>query len=314
MLQIANRWQRGFPLEARPFAAIAGHAGTSEAQVLDEFKQLRHEGLVDRIGPVFRPNSVGASTLAAMTVAPQRLAEVAALVSGQPGVNHNYEREHGVNLWFVVTGAGEADVQRTLSGIEQRTGLQVLRLPLVEEFHIDLGFDLETLAAPRGEARQAHPAPSVLEKALVRATVRGLPLVPAPYARVASEIGATETEVLALLAKMLADGRIRRIGAVIRHRRLGFEANAMVVWDVPDALVAQHGRALAQDAAVTLCYRRARALPDWHYNLYCMLHGRERSRVLYDVKRISSMHGLGRFPRAVLFSRRCFAQRAASYG
>jgi DNA-binding Lrp family transcriptional regulator len=112
---------------------------------------------------------------------------------------------------------------------------------------------------------------------------------------------------------MLRDGRIRRIGAVVRHRRLGYEANAMVVWDVPDERVAALGHELARDPAVTLCYRRARSAPEWPYNLYCMVHGRRRSRALYDVKRITGLYAAG-FPRAVLFSNRCFAQRAASYG
>lgn len=155
---------------------------------------------------------------------------------------------------------------------------------------------------------------SRLDERVVRATQAGLPLVPRPYAAVASDLGVGEAQVIALLRKMIADGRIRRIGAVVRHRRLGYEANAMVVWDVPDPEAGEIGRRLAGDAAVTLCYRRARALPEWPYNLYCMVHGLSRARALYEVKRVSAVHGLGRFPRAVLFSKRCFAQRAARYG
>jgi len=314
MLDLANSWQRGFPLAPRPFAEVGKKAGLSEQETIAEFLQLREKGILDRIGPVFRPNTVGASSLAAMAVPPERLAAVAAFVSGQPGVNHNYEREHRYNLWFVVTGAAEAQVQQTLSRIEHGTCLEVLRLPLVEEFHIDLGFDLDTRAAPRAASPRSFPELRDDEKKLVAAVAGGLALVPAPYESVARGLGATESAVISLLEKMLADGRIRRIGAVIRHRRLGYQANAMVVWDVPDPLVRDLGAKVARDSSVTLCYLRARALPDWPYNLYCMLHGRERSRVLYDVKRITAAHGLGRFPRAVLFSKRCFAQRAASYG
>jgi DNA-binding Lrp family transcriptional regulator len=314
MIELANSWQRGFPLTPRPFAEIGKRYGFREDEVLGKFLDLKTRGIIDRIGPVFRPNSVGASSLAAMAVPPGRLADVAAFVSGQPGVNHNYEREHRYNLWFVVTGAAEAQVRRTLSGIERGTGLPVLRLPLLEEFHIDLGFDLDTRAAPRAAAEVNRVSISQDERKLVGAVARGLPLVPAPYEEIARQSGIPQDEVISILEHMLADGRIRRIGAVIRHRRLGYEANAMVVWDVPDAEAGEIGRRLAGDAAVTLCYRRPRALPEWPYNLYCMVHGRERARVLYEVKRISAVHGLGRFPRAVLFSRRCFAQRAANYG
>jgi DNA-binding Lrp family transcriptional regulator len=310
---LVNRWQRDFPLTPRPFAQVAREAGLFEEETLCRLLRLKGEGVIDRIGPVFRPNTVGASLLAAMAVPPQRLAALAALVSEQPGINHNYEREHRYNLWFVVTGAGQADVQRTLSCIEEAAGFPALRLPLLEEFHIDLGFDLDTHAAPRESAPPIFPALTGDERRLVASVAAGLPLVTAPYERVAQHLGATEGEVISLLARMLGDGRIRRIGTVVRHRRLGYQANAMAVWDVPDERAAALGRALARDPAVTLCYRRARSAPEWSYNLYCMLHGQRRSRVLYDVKRITSLHAAA-YPRAVLFSKRCFAQRAARYG
>jgi DNA-binding Lrp family transcriptional regulator len=258
---------------------------------------------------VFRPNTVGASSLAAMAVPAERLDEVAAFVSAQPGVNHNYEREHRYNLWFVATGTTAAEVQRTLSAIEQATRLAVLRLPLVEEFHIDLGFDLDTRAAPRGSFSIDRTPLSEKEKALVGAVAGGLPLVARPYRKLAKSLGTSEEEVISLLGRMLADGRIRRMGAVIRHRRLGYRANAMAVWDVPDERVGEVGRALAQERAVTLCYRRARALPDWPYNLYCMVHGKRREQVRAEIARLE-VPG----PGAVLFSTRCFSQRAATYG
>ena len=310
---LVNPWQRGFPLVPRPFKEIGRKAGSSEHETIARLDRLKQQGVIDRVGPVFRPNTVGASLLAAMAVPQERLAAVAELVSAQPGVNHNYEREHRYNLWFVVTGATPAQVERTLAKVEQAAGLPGLRLPMLEEFHVDLGFDLDTRAAPRDCGPQAFPSLSEDEGRLVAAVVAGLPLVPAPYEAVAKQIGRTENEVIARLARMLADGRIRRIGAVVRHRRLGYQANAMVVWDVPDGEAAAFGRALAGDPAVTLCYRRGRAAPEWPYNVYCMVHGQHRSRVLYDVKRLTLLHAAG-YPRAVLFSTRCFAQRAANYG
>lgn len=313
-LALANRWQRGFPLAPRPFLEIGRQADLAEEVVLEKYRRLQREGVLDRIGPVFRPNTVGASSLAAMAVPPERLEAVARFVSEQPGINHNYQRSHRYNLWFVATAPSHAKVQGTLSCIEDATGLPVLRLPLLEEFHIDLGFDLDTHLAPRAPATAEIGEITPEEQRLVRQTVGGLPLVPEPYAEVAKALAITEGEVIGAFERMLADGRIRRLGAVIRHRRLGYAANAMVVWDVPDELVSGIAPALARDPAVTLCYRRARSQPQWPYNLYCMVHGRERGRVRAEIERMSATYGLERFPRAVLFSERCFSQRAAAYG
>lgn len=308
--RLLNSWQRDFPLAPRPFAEIAKASGLDEDDVIARFGQLRERGLIDRIAPVFRPNTVGASTLAAMAVPPGRLDAVARQVSSHLGVNHNYERENRHNLWFVATASSDAALRRTLACIEHETGLPVLRLPLLEEFHIDLGFDLATHSVPR-EPRQGPVAPlSEPERRLAARISAGLPLEPRPFAG----LELPEEEVIATLRRWLETGLVRRIGAVVRHRRLGYAANAMVVWDVPDAQASDDGRRLAADPAVTLCYRRARALPDWPYNLYCMVHGRERSAVTQTIERLCTQHGMGKHPRAVLFSTRCFSQRVARYG
>ena len=153
-----------------------------------------------------------------------------------------------------------------------------------------------------------------LDQRLLNDFQRDFPLSPAPYAEIARRLGVTENDVLARLDALTRAGAVSRVGAVVRHRRLGYLANAMAVWDVSDDEVAAAGRRLAADDAVTLCYRRPRVPPDWRYNLFCMVHGRARSAVLYEIKRMTALHGLGRYPRAILFSRRCFGQRAARYG
>lgn len=310
--RLMNEWQRGFPLAPRPFAEIAAHCGMSEEEVIGSYRALKARGLIDRIGPVFRPNTVGASTLAALAVPPADLERVAALVSARPEVNHNYAREHRWNLWFVVAAQSAARVEAAVRDIEAQTGRRALRCPLLEEYHIDLGFDLADGSAPR-EAR-AVPAPALgaCERRLVGALARGIPLVPRPFAQLARTTGMDEAAVLATLERWLASGVVRRIGAVVRHRPLGFRAIAMAVWDVPDALVADIGGRVAADPAVTLCYRRARQ-PGWPYNLYLMVHGRERPRVRAQLARIAQSHGLERFSGEVLFSTRCFAQRGAHY-
>ena len=141
--RLLNDYQRDFPLEPRPYARIARDLGISEEQVRDHLKTLNDRGAMSRIGAVVRPNTIGASTLAAIRVPPDRLDEVAAFVSAQPEVNHNYEREHPINLWFVVAAADDIAVSDVLARIETETGLEVIDLPLERSFHIDLGFDLE---------------------------------------------------------------------------------------------------------------------------------------------------------------------------
>ena len=141
-LKLLDGFQRDFPLRPRPFHAIAEKIGMTEDEVIGAYARLKEEGVLSRIGAVVTPHAVGHSTLAAVAVPPSRLDEVAALVSALPEVNHNYEREHRLNLWFVVTAADAAAVARVLKGIEEKTGLAILDLPLIRSHHIDLGFAL----------------------------------------------------------------------------------------------------------------------------------------------------------------------------
>lgn len=307
--RLLNSWQRGFPLVPRPFAEIAAACMIDEAGVIARFGSLRERGLIDRVGPVFRPNTAGASTLAAIAVPPDRLTAVAAQVSAHAGVNHNYERESRINLWFVATAPAPSALEATITCIERETALPVLRLPLAQEFHIDLGFDLDNRSAPRAGGDHRVKPLAAAERQLAARLAPGLPFDPRPFAA----FGLPENDMIGALQRWLEDGVVRRIGAVVRHRRLGYSANAMVVWNVPDAEAADAGRRLATDAAVTLCYRRARALPDWTYNLYCMVHGRERTEVTREIERLRACHGLGSYPHEVLFSKQCFSQRAARY-
>ncbi len=139
---LLDRFQSGFPLEPRPFATIAKALGCDEQTVIDRLTVLREAGAISRVGAVVTPNKVGRGTLAAMAVPVERLEEVAAIVSAQPLVNHNYEREHRLNLWFVVNAPDRPSVEAVLRDLEARTGLPVVDLPLLQAYHIDLGFPL----------------------------------------------------------------------------------------------------------------------------------------------------------------------------
>jgi len=140
--RLLDEFQRDFPFEPHPFAAIAGRLGIAEASVIARLERLQAADLISRIGSVIAPHRAGWSTLAAMRVPEARLDDVAALVNSFKEVNHNYEREHAFNLWFVVTAASRAQGEAVLRAIEAATGIAVMSLPLEEAFRIDLGFAL----------------------------------------------------------------------------------------------------------------------------------------------------------------------------
>lgn len=162
--------------------------------------------------------------------------------------------------------------------------------------------------------QQAFLAPDLADLALAQALQDGLPLVPRPYAVVGALLGLSEAEVLARLTRLIQVGDIRRLGVVVRHRELGYRANAMVVWDVPDDQVTEVGGNLGQQPFVTLCYRRPRRLPRWHYNLFCMIHGHSEAEVTENLNRLIETCALQQISHEVLFSKRRFKQRGARYG
>lgn len=321
--RLLNDFQRNFPLDPAPFARIARSLDTTAETVLATLKELQARGAVSRVGPVFRPNTVGASTLAAMAVPLQRLEAVAAIVSAFPQVNHNYEREHRFNLWFVVTAENPLALQETLNEIQDSTGCAVLSLPLLRDYHIDLGFRMQ-LEDHTGFAQLApDPAAAALEPALqsrrdgaedfIQVVQDGLPLVERPYREIGDRLGWSEQAVIDTLQDMIDAGIIKRLGVVVRHHELGYRANAMVVWNVPDDQVDALGQQLGRQDCVTLCYQRPRRLPDWPYNLFCMVHGRDRDDVLACIGRMAEGLGLEAVPHTVLFSGRRFKQRGARY-
>lgn len=313
---LLNDFQRDFPLCPAPFAELASRLGVAEKVVLGRLENLRRDGKISRVGAVFAPKRIGASTLAAMAVPPEKLDAVAAAVNRFPEVNHNYEREHRFNLWFVVTAASEGRLQATLGAIEQAAGYPLMPLPLLEEFHIDLGFSLN--GGPKKNVVAATPvAPAQpigeIERRLISVLQEGLPMFIRPFQLIAGRVGTSEAEVLGRIRRWLEEGAIKRFGVVVRHHELGFRANAMLVHDIPDERVGDIGRAMAEEQAVTLCYRRPRCLPEWPYNLFCMIHGRERGEVEATIAELRQRHGLENYAHETLFSLTRFKQNGARY-
>lgn len=314
-LRLLNDFQHDFPLCPTPFGVIGRRLGARTQAVLDMLEKLRQEGKIARVGPVFAPGCLGSSTLAAMAVPAASLDETASIVSGFVEVNHNYARDHCYNLWFVLTAPGPARLQAALAEIAAATACVPIVLPLLEEFHIDLGFPLDGRnARRRGSSRTgSRAAPDTSDRHLLAEIQEGLPLSERPFDLIANRIGSSEREVIERIRRWQADGTIRRFGIVVRHRTLGYAANAMLVHDIPDSRVRALGRELAGEAAITLCYRRPRVLPQWPYNLFCMIHGRERSEVDCVIARLRERHQLDAFAHEVLFSSKCYKQTGARY-
>ncbi len=313
-LELANAWQRNFPLCNRPYEALGRSSDLTEGEVLDYLLNLTDRRVLGRIGAAVRPNTIGASTLAAMAIPEKLLSDVAEAVNSVDGVNHNYEREHRFNLWFVITAPSKAELAARLRSIARRFRYPLLDLPLERAYHIDLGFPLSG-EADKGSNKNA-PAPvsvSSEDRALLACLESGLPLVAQPYQAIAGRLGICETEVITRLDDLIGKGVISRFGCILRHRAIGYRANAMAVWNVPDGCVDEIAERLAAQSAVTLCYRRARREPDWPFNLFAMIHGRRRNTVCTQIKEAALASGLAGMPSEVLFSRRCFKQGVARY-
>jgi DNA-binding Lrp family transcriptional regulator len=311
-VRLLEEFQRDLPLVPHPFAAMAAQLGCDEAEVIARLSRLQSAGAVARVGATVRPNTAGASTLAALSVPEDRLDEVAELVGAEPGVNHSYLREHDWNLWFVATASDRAALAALLTRIGQATGLQVLDLPLVRPFNIDLGFRLE---GPRHSAGMgATPDLTLLTEAdrpLLAALSRGLPLVPQPFAAVGAALNRTGAEVIDRIATLSRAGILTRVGVIVRHRPLGWTSNAMVTFDLPPDRIETAGRALAAHPGVTLCYQRRTVPGVWDWGLFCMIHGRSRAEslgILTAALTLPELHGARH---QVLFSLRCFKQTGA---
>lgn len=310
---LLDDWQRGFPICPRPFSVLAQRLSVSEREVIARLQAKIAGGHVTRVGATCAPNTISASTLAAVAAPGHRIDEIARIIGEEPGVNHSYLRAHAWNLWFVVTGPDAGHVEAALARIGRRSGLRVLDLRLVRPFNLDLGFPLRGPAGPT-QAPGDPPDTSVLrpgDRDIVQALMRGLPLTPRPYDVIAGRIGRSEADLMARIETLSAARIIARFGVIVRHRALGWRANAMVVWDLPPAAIAAAGPALARQPGVTLCYERRPVAGVWPYRLYSMIHACSRAEALDRLDRAARLPELAAAPRLALFSSRCFKQTGA---
>lgn len=303
--RVLTRIQAGFPLESRPYAALAAEFGVSEDEVLGSVRGMRAGRVIRRVGAIFDSARLGyRSTLCAIAAPPERIEEVAAVISAYPNVTHNYEREDRYSVWFTVIAPAQDRIDAILAEIAAKTGIDdILDLPAIRLFKIRVDFDLtgerEAAEAPK-MTKPAEAEVVVLtedEKALARVIQEDLADVEAPFETIAGVLRATgadvdEEWVLDRVRSWTETGVIRRFGAAIKHHKTGFTANAMGVWDCADeAEVERVGAIMAGFSEVSHCYQRPRR-PTWQHDLYTMIHGRSREECEEVAERIRVATGL----------------------
>jgi siroheme decarboxylase len=303
-----NRFQGGFPLAARPYHEAAGELGTDEATLIATIRDMLEAGLLTRFGPLWDAERLGGRfTLAAMAVPTADFERVARMLEASPEVAHNYRRDHALNMWFVLATPTQAGLDTAIRRIQSATGLMVYDFPKLKEYH--LGFWLHlgedgSVGVRRVERERPVDPPTLdsLDRALVAATQAGLPLEPEPFETVARQIESDQATVAARLQCLLDSGAVRRIGAVPNHYRLGLRGNGMTVWNIEDPEVDALGERIGALGFVSHCYCRPRRLPLWPYNLFAMVHGRDRAEVLAAAAQIEALVAADCRGHRVLFS------------
>ena len=308
--RLLNTCQGGFPLRERPFEHAGKSLGVSGEDLRARIGAMLEDGSLSRFGPLYDASSMGgALTLAALEVPETRYDEVAETVNAFDEVAHNYQREHRLNMWFVLATETPRQMRDSLQRIETAVGLPVYNFPKRQTFYLGLWLHIDddgrvgTLPVP-GPLRQGGMIVDELDRAIVQATQSGLPLVDAPYADIAAQCSCDGATVIERMQRMLDCGVIRRIGAVPNHYRLGLRANGMSVWDVADSRLAELGARVGRLDFVSHCYERPRCPPIWPYNLFAMVHGHDRDEVMEKVEQIAALLGRHAARHEVLFSTR----------
>jgi DNA-binding Lrp family transcriptional regulator len=308
--RLLNLMQGSFPIAPRPYRHVAELAGISEQEAMERVGWLLEQRIIRQVTPIFDTRALGySSMLVAAKVDPDHPHRAARVINEHPGVSHNYLRNHDFNLWFTI--ATEPDsrlgLQGTLEVLARDAGAESMRqLPTLRLFKIRMDLEMEGDTDALASSVQAtEPAP--LERrpyddrdvAVIRALQGDLPVVPEPYAPAAAAVGIAQERFLEHLAGMQERGLLRRVAAILYHRRAGFSANGMGVWQVPDEQIAQLGPRMACVRGVSHCYQRP-TYPDWPYSIFTMAHGRSKDECDAVLDAIAQHTGIQE--RATLYS------------
>ncbi|MEJ7783218.1 MAG: AsnC family transcriptional regulator [Solirubrobacteraceae bacterium] len=285
--KLLNLLQGSFPLEPRPFARVAELAGLSEDDVLGRTQNLLDDRIIRQLTPIYDTRAFGyGSMLVAAKVDAEHPWGPAKIVNSHPGVSHNYLRNHEFNMWFTlaVEENSKLGLQGTLDVLQELTGAESIRqLPTLKLFKIRMDLEMEggteQLTAEAAEAVEpielGKQPYDDFDVAVVRATQGDMPVVPEPYAPAAAQLGIRVEALLEHMTGMRERGLLRRVAAILFHRRAGFSANGMGVWKVPEDRILEIGKRMAAFRGISHCYERP-TYEDWPYQVFTMAHGRSK--------------------------------------
>jgi DNA-binding Lrp family transcriptional regulator len=308
--RLLNLMQGSFPIAPRPYRRVAELGEVSEAEVMSRVQRLLDKRIVRQVTPIFDTRALGySSMLVAAKVDPEHPHRAAQVINAHPGVSHNYLRNHEFNLWFTIATEPDSKLglEGTLEVLAREAGAESVRqLPTLKLFKIRMDLEMEgdtqalSSAAEVADPIELDPQPyDELDIAIIRALQGNMPVVEEPYADAAAELGLPQERFLDHLSGMQERGILRRVAAILYHRRAGFSANGMGVWKVPDAQIFDVGRRMAAVRGVSHCYQRP-TYEDWPYSVFTMAHGRSKEECDAVLDSIAEQTGIRE--RATLYS------------
>jgi DNA-binding Lrp family transcriptional regulator len=308
--KLLNLMQGSFPIAARPYEHVASLAEVSESEAMSRVQRLLDKRIIRQVTPIFDTRALGySSMLVAAKVDPEHPHRAAQVINEHPGVSHNYLRNHDFNLWFTIATEPDSKLglEGTLEVLAREAGAESVRqLPTLKLFKIRMDLEMEgdtqalASAVEAKEPIELDPQPyDERDIAVIRALQGDMPVVGEPYAPAAAALGMSQPALLDQLSAMQERGLLRRVAAILYHRRAGFSANGMGVWKVPDEQIADIGRRMAAVRGVSHCYQRP-TYADWPYSVFTMAHGRSKEECDAVLDAIAEKTGISE--RATLYS------------
>ena len=309
--------QKRFPLVPKPFAVIAEELGLDEETVIKLIAEEKKNKIIRQISPIFDTKRLGySSSLVSFKVRREDIDKAVEIINAHPGVSHNYEREHPFNIWFTLAVApnSEFGLKKTVEVLaEEANAMEYIMLPTLKLFKISvklntIGNDAkkETVVKPNRKAIELTP----LHYKVIVLAQNDIPIVSEPFKAIVEELGLSYEEFFSILNELKDAGVMRRFAGILNHRKAGFNANAMVVWDVDEAKGEEVGEKAATFSAVSHCYLRPK-YPNWPYNLFTMVHGKTTEETNAIIKEMAGE--LDHFSRRPLYSTREFKKVRIKY-
>ncbi len=317
--ELLNEIQWTFPLITRPFDTIAKKFDTTPEIIKEKLNHLKEIGVLRQLSAIFDTRKLGyTSSLVAMEIEHDKLEYVASQINRHPGVSHNYERDHQFNLWFTLAVPPGADLDSELEKFNVLKGIKKVRkLPTLQLFKIGVKLDMvddkKHEIAPTEEKKEIKNIkfePTEDDKDFIRELQKDMEIIDEPFVKAANNLGITEDELFSKMKHYESLGVLRRFAAILRHRQVGFTANGMIVWKVPEDRITSVGETLGSFPQISHCYERP-TYDDWPYNVFSMIHCKTHDEA-YDVaKTIQNQIDVNDYK--ILFSSREFKKTRVEY-